>query len=237
MKRIQSIALLSFIVPLFVGASANAQMGYGGHCDTPRPSRAVPSHDNQFERAFRSASNTVDEAAELVAHFDSTQAQRSLRSAFDDLDIARSYARRGDRQRALSAVASAESHARNATYYAEALIEELERYRDTAHASLRRTESEIDHRHASSRVDSLLHDAEDHIEAGESLMRSYNYARARNEFAEAIEQVESARDQWVAERERSRHHAHGSSHGSSRRYSEGRVVSATYRGGRDTRSW
>lgn len=238
MRRIHSIALLSFAVPLFLGASANAQMGYGGHCDTPRPVRTVPSYDEQFERAFRSASILVDDAADLVRHFDSTQAQRALRDASDDLDLARSYARRGDRRRALSAINSAESNARDAMYYAEALIEELERYRDTAHAALRQAEREIDHRTASSRVDRLLHEAEDHIDAGESRMRSQDYARARNEFAAAIDELEEAREQWAAEQYRHRRHDHH--YGSPHRHEGARTVSATHRGNRGSRhsrSW
>jgi tetratricopeptide (TPR) repeat protein len=233
MTHTQSIALLSFLVPLFVGAGASAQIGYGDHCDTPRPVRTVPRHDNgQFERAFRAASNLVDEAAEVVAHFDSTPAQRALRHASDNLDLARAYSRRGDRRAALSAVASAESNARDAIYHAETLIQELEEYRDTAHAAFRRARADIGHH---SRTDRHLHDAEDHIEFGESLMRSHEYARARNEFAEAIDELETARDAWLAERQR-HHRTHDSSH----HYTGGRVVSASHHGNRssrNSRSW
>lgn len=212
MKRITYLAVTSFALgaPLLVGATANAQIHYGDHCDTP--SRVRPVHNShrqdqgEMERAYRNASDLVDEAAALVRDFDSSQAQRSLRSASDSLDLARSYLRRSDSRRFYQSVRSAESYAEAAISSAQALIDELDHYRDSAHAELREARRSVGH-HAGRRVATLLAEAEGHIDSGDSLLYRRDFARARNEFAQAISDIEDACRVWEANREYERRNA------------------------------
>ncbi len=207
MKRITYLAVISiaFGAPLLVGANASAQIHHGDRCDTPRRVGTTPnSHGadrGELQRAYRNAEDLVDEAADLVRDFDSSQAQRSLRSASDSLDLARAYLDRRDSRRFYSAVRDAEDYARSAIASAEALVDELDRYRDTAHAGLREARRAVGH-HAGRRVTALLDDAENHIDSGDRLLYRHDYARARNEFAAAISEIEDACRIWEANRER-----------------------------------
>lgn len=231
MSILKPITLLSFAAVALVAAPANAQYGYTTGCDSVRPARAATVvHDREFERDLREASRLVAQAETLVRDFDSTPARRAVRDAESALEDARAYSRRGRRSAAVRALRSAEASARDAIHEVESLIRELEEFRDSAHAALRSAEAELRHERRWSRVHHRVDDAAGRIEDGERLMRRHEYARARNEFAAAIDVLDEVRDELFADR----YHSDRPTHHSWNGHDGGRVVSAGYhRGGSD----